>query len=190
MDLFKVERSMSGYQDMLVITDHFTRYAKAVPCRNQKAPTTAKVLLDLFILLYSFSKQLHWDQDQNVESRVIKELSKLANVCKTRTAPFHRMGNLFAERFNRTLLRVLSTLSEDHNANWTHYLPSMVLALQSDQKLIYWFIPSVFDVGWHPRLSVDTFQGTGSSNQQDSQHYYAARLPERMQYDNRVAARE
>ena len=38
---------------MLVITDHFTRYAQAFPTRYQLAKTTAKVLFEQFIVHYS-----------------------------------------------------------------------------------------------------------------------------------------
>ncbi|XP_052227466.1 uncharacterized protein LOC127842158 [Dreissena polymorpha] len=88
IDFLKVDQRKCGYEDVLVITDHFTRYAKAIPCRNQKATTTAKVLFEHFIAHYSFPEQLHSDQGRNFESQVFKELCNLANVRKTRTTPF------------------------------------------------------------------------------------------------------
>jgi hypothetical protein len=39
MDYLSLERSKSGYENILVITDHFTRYAIAIPTRNQTAKT-------------------------------------------------------------------------------------------------------------------------------------------------------
>jgi hypothetical protein len=50
-----LERSKGGFENILVITSHFTRYAQAIPTRNQMATTTAaKVLLENFILHYGF----------------------------------------------------------------------------------------------------------------------------------------
>jgi hypothetical protein len=41
MDYLTLEPSMGGIQNILVITDHFTKFAVAVPTRNQTPKTTA-----------------------------------------------------------------------------------------------------------------------------------------------------
>ena len=52
IDFLKLEKSKGGYEDVLVITDHFTRYAQAIQTRNQTAVVTAKVLFENFVLHY------------------------------------------------------------------------------------------------------------------------------------------
>jgi len=47
VDYLSLERSVGGYENILVITDHFTGYAKAIPTRNQTVATTARHLFDL-----------------------------------------------------------------------------------------------------------------------------------------------
>ena len=37
MDFLSLEMSAGGYEHILVITDHFTRYAQAIPSRNQNS---------------------------------------------------------------------------------------------------------------------------------------------------------
>ncbi|XP_052797464.1 uncharacterized protein LOC128229702 [Mya arenaria] len=188
IDFLKLDRSKGGYEDVLVITDHFTRYAKAIPCKNQKAVTTARALYEQFIVHYSFPEQLHSDQGRNFESRVIKELCRIAGVRKTRTTPFHPIGNPSAERFNRTLMRMLGTLSDDHKGNWKEFVPALVQAYNATKSSSTGYSPHFLMFGWHPRLSVDAFLGTSPGNEGAKSHTsYVSRLQERLQYAYRVA---
>ena len=58
MDFLSLEMSADGYENILVITDHFTRYAQALPSKNQTAKTTARLLFDNCICHYGFPARL------------------------------------------------------------------------------------------------------------------------------------
>jgi len=111
MDFLTIEPDSSNTKDILVITDHFTKYAVAVPTPNQKARTVAKSLWDHFFVHYGIPERLHSDQGPDFESRTIKELCELIGTQKIRTTPYHPRGNP-VERFNRTLLNMLGTLEK------------------------------------------------------------------------------
>ena len=57
-------------RELLVITDHFSRYTVAIPTRNQLASTTAKVLYENSICHYSLPARIHSDQGRNFERSV------------------------------------------------------------------------------------------------------------------------
>lgn len=76
MNFLMVEPDSSNTKDILVITDHFTRYAIAVPTKDQKARTVARYLWDNFLLHYGFPEKLHSDQGPDFESQTIQELCK------------------------------------------------------------------------------------------------------------------
>ena len=77
-----------------MITDHFTRFAQAIPCENQTAHTIAKALYENFFLHYWFPGKIHSDQGRNFESRVIKQLCKLLGIKKSRTALYRLSGTI------------------------------------------------------------------------------------------------
>jgi len=73
IDFLSLEQSKGGFENILVVTDHFSRYAQAFPTKNQLARTTAKVLFDQYIVHYGFPARIHSDQGPNFESQLIKE---------------------------------------------------------------------------------------------------------------------
>ncbi len=109
MDFLSLEPEKSNPKDILVITDHFTKYAVAVPTRNQKAQTVARCLWENFLVHNGFPERLHSDQGPDFESRLIKELCRIVGIHKVRTTPYHPRGDP-VERFHRTLLQMLGTL--------------------------------------------------------------------------------
>ena len=74
IDYLSLERSKRGFENILVITDHLSCYAQAIPTRNETATTTAKALYENFFLHYQFPAKLHSDKGANSESKVIKKL--------------------------------------------------------------------------------------------------------------------
>ena len=128
MDFLKLEQSKGGIENILVMTDHFTKYAQAYPTCNQSAKTTAKMLFDNFFVHYGFPRRLHSDQGRNFESKLIAELCQMANIKKSRTTPYHPMGNGIAERFNSTLLNMLGTLDPKKKADWKSHVGCLVHA--------------------------------------------------------------
>uniref|UniRef100_A0A3B3CR12 Gypsy retrotransposon integrase-like protein 1 n=1 Tax=Oryzias melastigma TaxID=30732 RepID=A0A3B3CR12_ORYME len=92
MDFLSVEPD-GRTKDILVITDHFTKYAVAVPTPNQKARTVARCLWDNFFVHYGIPEKLHSDQGTDFESKTIRELCVVAGIHKIRTTPYHPRGN-------------------------------------------------------------------------------------------------
>ena len=67
MDFLSIEPSKGNIENVLVITDHFTRYAQAYPSKTQTAQATAKLLWENFIRHYGFPEKFLSDQGRNFE---------------------------------------------------------------------------------------------------------------------------
>lgn len=127
MDFLSLEPDSHNTKDILVITDHFTKYAVAIPTRDQKASTVAKTLWEHFLGHYGFPERLHSDQGRDFESHTIKELCSLAGIRKVRTSPYHPRGNP-VERYNRTLLSMLGTLKDKEKIQWRDHVKPLTHA--------------------------------------------------------------
>ena len=80
---------------------------------NMEAITVARIFVNEFICRFGVPEQLHTDQGRNFESALLKEICKLLGITKTRTTPYHPQSDRMIERFNRTLLNMLSTVVQD-----------------------------------------------------------------------------
>ena len=155
MDYLSLEPSKGNTENVLVITDHFTRYALAYPSETQTAQATARILWDNFICHYVFPEKFISDQGRNFESDLIKELCKIAGVKKLHTTPYHPQGNGQCERFNSTLCNMLGTLSEEEKSDWKSYLGCMTHAYNCTKHASTTYSPYFLMFGRHPRLPID-----------------------------------
>ena len=89
MDFLTLENSKGGFGNILVLTDHFTKYAVAIPTRNQTARTTADAFYNNSIINFGIPTRIHSDQGANFESNIIKQLCEIHNIKKSHTLIYH-----------------------------------------------------------------------------------------------------
>jgi len=185
MDFLQVEPS-NGYEHLLVITDHFTKLSRVIPTKNESAITTAKALYNHFIMIYGFPERLHSDQGRNFESRVIKELCKMSGMKKSRTTPYHPMGNGACERMNRTLLKMLGTLDNEQKKSWKKHLDTLVHCYNCTPHETTGYSPYKLMFGREPKLPVDIMFSKQSESTKENHTQYIKKLQEEIEYCNRL----
>ncbi|KAL6455421.1 hypothetical protein MHYP_G00361230 [Metynnis hypsauchen] len=154
MDFLSLEPDSHNTKDILVTTDHFTKYAVAIPTKDQKAITVARCLWEQFFIHYGFPERLHSDQGRDFESQIVKELCALVGTKKIRTSPYHPRGNP-VERYNRTLLSMLGTLREKEKTRWREYVKPLTHAYNCTKNEVTGYSPYELMFGRQPRLPID-----------------------------------
>ena len=112
-----------------------------------------------FFIHYGFPAKLHSDKGVNFENKIIKQLCKIANIRKTRTTPYHLMGNGVVGRFDKSPLSMLVTMTngqklnrKEHVSTWTQAY-NAILHESTGYSLFYLMF------GRHSLLATGAFHG-------------------------------
>ena len=95
--------------NILVVTDHFIKYAQAYITLKQTAVVVAHTLWENFLVHYGWPEKILTDQAKSFENNVLRELCDLAQVKKLCTSPYHPETKGQCEHFNATLISMLGT---------------------------------------------------------------------------------
>lgn len=130
VDVLEVPVSYKNNRYILVIQDYFTKWAEAIPMRDQTAARITEELIKVFSV-FGVPDVLHSDQGKNFESTLLKETLQAFGIAKSHTTAYHPQGDGMVERLNRSLLQLLRVFVDKDPADWERYLPLVLYAYRT-----------------------------------------------------------
>ena len=173
-----LQASKAGNVCVLTVTDHFTKYVKAIPLSNQTAETVASAFFTEWVAPFGAPQSLHTDQGTNFTSDLIAELCELLDIYKTRTTPYHPAGNGQVERYNRTMMDLIHSEVRDNPERWDEALPIACMAFNSTIHTATGFEPNLLWLGRNIYLPVDRMMPPDPDVHPQPVHEYARKLVE------------
>ena len=128
IDFTRVDPSKDSKENILVLTDAFTKFSQAFVTPNQKAITIAKILVDKWFYTYGIPACIHSNKGHSFDNEIMSNLYAMYGVEQSTTMPCNPHGNAPTERLNHTLIGLLKSLPKEQKSNWLLHLPSLVFA--------------------------------------------------------------
>ena len=99
----KICMTDSGYNQVLVMIDHFTKYAEAVPCITASAEETCDHLINTWIARHGCPMTFQSDNGTVFVGELTKEFLRRSQVAQAHSTTYHPQTNGLVERQNRTI---------------------------------------------------------------------------------------
>ena len=93
IDFTKADVAKGGKENILVLTDAFSKYSQAFVTPNQKSLTVAKVLVDKWFSIFGIPARIHSDQGRSFDNEIIASLCKMYGIRQSTTMPYNPHGN-------------------------------------------------------------------------------------------------
>ena len=124
IDHQKIFMTYSGYTQVLVMVDHITKYAEAVPCITTSPEETCNHLTNTWIARHGCPMTFQLDNGTAFVGELTKELMMRSQVAKAHSTTYHPQTNGLVERQNRTLVLLLRVYCSRYMTDWKDILGS------------------------------------------------------------------
>ena len=157
IDHQKICMTDSGYNQVLVMIDHFTKYAEAVPCITVSAEETCDHLINTWIARHGCPMTFQSDNETAFVGELTKELMRRSQVAQAHSTTYHPQTKGLMERQNRTLVSMLRVYCSRYMTDWDRYLPQVMGAYNSTQHSTTGVSPHMMLTGHEKSLPLTFF---------------------------------
>ncbi|XP_061183319.1 uncharacterized protein LOC133191588 [Saccostrea echinata] len=138
----------NGNKYILVISDYFTKLTKSFPMTNMEAATFSKILylVQEVVSRFGVPSSIHSDQGRQYESKLFRSMQRPVHTEDSHHALSFQSDGMI-ERFNKTLVTMLSAFANEHHSDWDIYLPYVMMAYRASVHETTGFTPNYLMLG-------------------------------------------
>jgi hypothetical protein len=176
----------------LCVMDLFTRFPFIFALPNQRTATVATTLIEKVFLEHGFPGQVLSDRGSNFVSHLMEEVFALLTVRHVTTLAYSPQTNGVVERFNHTLLTMMSHYVLHDQHDWDMWIPYVLFAFRSSPHSILGHSPFFMVYGREPNLPLEHALGTVGINRpflRPNQEAYLSDIASRMALARDIAAK-
>lgn len=117
-----------GFKYCIIFIDYFTRYSICIPVREQSAITTARIFLEQIVYRFGAPSYLLSDRGSNYMSDIMNEIRRMTKTKGLNTTAYHPQTNGLVERFNHTIVQIISLICDVKVDDWSDYIHAACFA--------------------------------------------------------------
>ena len=152
VDVLQLPKSSRGNCYAIVFMDYFTKWPEVFLATDQTALTIAKLLVEEVISRHGVPRELLSDRGASFLSKLLAEICLLMGIKKVNTTAYHPQTDGLVERFNRTLLDMLSKTVQSGRQDWDVRLPYVLFAYRATMQHSMGESPFFLMYGRDPQL--------------------------------------
>ena len=137
LDFIELPDPSNGKKYVLVITDDFSLKTVLHATEKNDAATVAKVLLEQWLSNYPDPELIHSDGGSHFDNQVVKLIAKARGWKHTICTPYAKWANGVAERSNKTMVNILTTLCRNLSVEvnkWTSIIKTVQGAMNRQRR--------------------------------------------------------
>ena len=124
--------TLTGFQNICVMSDMFTSWPEAVPMKDKSAESVADAIYTHIICRHGIPHFLQSDQGPEFMGKVVECLKRRMRITHNTTTPYNPQSNGKVENFNKTLSNGLKSYATDENImTWDKFLDGVLFAYRT-----------------------------------------------------------
>ena len=105
----------NGYIWILVATKYFTKWAEAIPLCKVTCKAVANFIKENIIIRFGVPHRIISDNGMPFVNKEVRKIPEFYQVKHHQSSPFYPQGNGLVEATNKTLLKIISKMSQEYS---------------------------------------------------------------------------